>query len=252
MTSAAPSPAPSPALAAALRRVETVFDGMTAPAEGCLRCFTEEELALLAVPGAPLGDPLLRELFHEGQDHFPDHDGVIRRILPEFVGYVTSGRFSGMGYLPGGLGRTDWRTWPPEQAAAIEGFLDAWWRATLADPAPVDGLEAVWDLCLDSQGALTPLLDVWAATPRGGTEDRHLADFVECWIDMLLRDDGASLLGRDDEALLSELQAWLAEHAVDRLAGHPDPLLARKTALLALEHGERWVAHLAMDPSAGG
>ncbi|MCX4986826.1 hypothetical protein [Streptomyces sp. NBC_00572] len=245
------SAVPSPALASALRRVEAVFGGMTAPAEGCLRCYTEDELALLAVPRAPLGDQLLRELFHEGQDHFPDHAAVLRRMVPEFFAYVASGRFSGMGYLPGGLGRTAWREWPAEQAAAIGGFLDAWWRATLADPAPVDGVEAVWELCLESHGALAPLLDVWAAAPRGGTEDRHLAEFVECWIDQLLRDDGSSVLGSADESLLPELQAWLAEHAVDRLAEHPDPLLARRTALLALGHEERWAAHAELIASAG-
>ncbi|WP_338497928.1 hypothetical protein [Streptomyces sp. SJL17-4] len=75
---------------------------------------------------------------------------------------------------------------------------------------------------------------------------------MESWIELLLRDDGTSLLGWEDESLLPELQAWPAEHAVDRLAGHPDPLLARKTALLALEHGERWVAHSEMIASAGG
>ncbi|MFD5324458.1 hypothetical protein [Streptomyces sp. NPDC127092] len=39
-----------PALAAALRRVEDVFRGMTAPPAGCSHCYGAEELALLAVP----------------------------------------------------------------------------------------------------------------------------------------------------------------------------------------------------------
>ncbi|WP_426362699.1 hypothetical protein [Streptomyces sp. E-08] len=242
----------SAALTSALHRVEAVFGGMTAPAEGCLRCYTEEELSLLAVPRAPLGDQLVRELIHEGVDHFLDHPAVLRRLLPEFFACLAAGRFSGMGYMPTGLGRTAWRDWPSEQAAAVEGFLDAWWRETLGDPAPVHGVNAVWELCVDFHQQLAPLLRVWAAVPRGGNEDRHLADFVDCWIEDLLRDDGSTVLGwAEDESLLPELQAWLAGHAVDRLAGHPDPLLARKAALLALAHEERWVAYSELIASAG-
>lgn len=249
MSSSAP---PSPPLAAALRRVETVFGGMTASPDGCLQCYGEGELALLAVPRAPLGDDLVRTLFHEVPDHFPDHPAVLRRLLPEFLAFVAGGRFSGMGYLPTGLGRTAWREWPSEQAEAIEDFLDVWWRETLADPEPPYGVGAVWELCLDVHGSTGPLLDVWAAAPRGGTEDAHLGDWVAYRIDELLQDDRYVLpWNMDGEALLPGLQAWLVEHAVDRVAGHADPLLAAKVALLALAPEERWVAYSELVASAG-
>ncbi|MFF3608086.1 hypothetical protein [Streptomyces sp. NPDC002463] len=243
----------SPALTSALHRIDAVFGGMTAPAEGCLHCYGAEELALLAVPWAPLGDDLVRQFFHKEPGHFDDHPAVLRRLLPEFLAYVVDGRFSGMGYGPAGLGRVRWQEWPAEQADAIASFLDVWWRETLADPAPVYGVGAVWELCVEIHRSLAPVHDVWAAAPRGGTEDRHLGDWVAYRIDDLLQDDSCVLPWYVDldGVLLPELQAWLVEHAVPRLAGHPDPLLARKVALLALGEEERWVAYSELVASAG-
>ncbi|SED85951.1 hypothetical protein [Streptomyces sp. TLI_105] len=242
----------SPALTSALHRIDAVFGGMTAPAEGCLHCYGAEELALLSVPRAPLGDDLVRRFFHEVPSHFDDHPAVVRRLLPEFLAFLASGRFDGIGYQPTGLSRTEWQEWPREQAEAIEDFLDTWWRETLAAPEPVYSVGVVWELCLESHRSLAPLLDVWATAPRGGTEDRHLGDWVAYRIEELLQDDPFALpWTMDGAALLPELQAWLVEHAVDRLAGHPDPLLERKTALLALAPEERWVAYSELVASVG-
>ncbi|MFF9851648.1 hypothetical protein [Streptomyces litmocidini] len=225
---------------------------MTAPAGGCLHCYDAEELALLAVPRAPLGDDLVRRLFHEVPGHFDDHPAVVRRLLPEFLAFVASGRFHGIGYLSTGLSRTAWRGWPRDQAEAIGGFLDTWWRETLAAPEPVYGVGAVWKLCVESHGSLAPVLDVWAAAPRGGIEDAHLGDWVAYRIDELLQDDPFVLpWDVDGEALLPGLRAWLVEHAVERLAGHADPLLAPEAALLALAPEERWAACSELVASAG-
>ncbi|MFE9044534.1 hypothetical protein ACFY9F_06545 [Streptomyces sp. NPDC012421] len=240
----------SPALTAALRRVDAVFGGLTVSADGCSYCYGEDGLAPLAVPGALLGDDLLGSVFHEVPGHFPDHPAVVRRLLPEVFALLAAGRFSGMGFMSTGLGRVAWREWPPEQASAIEEFLDVWWRETLADPAPVHGLDAVWRLSVDFHQAVAPLLDVWAAAPRGGVEDAHLADFVELWIEDLLWD---CVIGWPaDDALLPDLRAWLVEHVPDRLAGHPDPLPARKVALLTIgDEDERYAAYLELIASAG-
>ncbi|WP_137990309.1 hypothetical protein [Streptomyces vilmorinianum] len=239
----------SPDLAEALRRVETVFGGMTAkPGDGCLYCYGDEELALLAVPRAPLSDAFVRIAFHEVPSHFVDHPAVLRRLLPPFLAYVADGRFDGMGYLPTGLGRTAWQEWPREQADAVRGFLDVWWRETLRVPDPPYGVQAVFELCSDMYGSVTPLLDHWASRRPGGVEDRHLAARAESWIDDLLSDD-ASLIAPwaaapDARGPVAELQAWLVEQAPSRLAGHP--LLARKVALLALPPEERWIAYSEM------
>ncbi|MFD3532015.1 hypothetical protein [Streptomyces sp. NPDC058664] len=240
---------PSPP-ASALRRIDAVFGGMTAPAEGCLHCYGAGELALLAVPRAPLGDDLVRILMHEVPSHFTDHPAVVRRLLPEFFSFVAHGRFSGMAYLPTGLGRTAWREWPAEQAAAIEGFLDAWWRETLADPEPVYGVQAVWELCADIHGSVTPLLDAWDSAPGGGAEDRHLAGRAEHWLDDLLQDDVSLVVPWGSEPL-AELQEWLVTRAVPRLAGQADPLLVAKIGLLALGPEERWPAYAELVASAG-
>lgn len=239
----------SPALTAALHRVDAAFGGMTAPADGCGHCYGEEHLALLAVPDAPLGDDLLGSFLHEVPGHFPDHPAVVRRLLPEVFARVAAGRIDGMGVLPTALGRVAWREWPAGQADAIGGFLDVWWRETLADPAPSPGVDAVWRLSVDFRQEVAPLLDAWAAAPRGGAEDRHLADFTAGWIDDLL---GDHVIGWPAErSHLAELQQWLLAHAPARLAGHPDPLLARKVALLALGEEERWAAYEELTASAG-
>ncbi|MFB7427985.1 MULTISPECIES: hypothetical protein [Streptomyces] len=239
----------SPALTAALHRVDAVFGGMTAPADGCTYCYGEADLALLAVPGAPLGDGLLLRFFHKAPDHFEDHPAVVRRLLPDVFRLIADGR-CGLLWTPNGLGRAVWRTWPDEQVAAIAGFLDVWWRETLADPAPAGGVGPVWELCVDMHRSLAPVHDVWAAAPRGGTEDRHLADWIAYRIEDLLNDD-LWVLPLEMTEHLPELRSWLVEHAPARLTAHPDPLLARKVALLALGEEERWVAYSELIASAG-
>ncbi|MEV5973232.1 hypothetical protein [Streptomyces sp. NPDC051921] len=222
-----------PAVAAALRRVEEVFGGMTASSRGCLHCFDAEESALLAVPGARLDDDLLARFFHKVPDHFEDHPAVVRRLLPQFLGYAASGRFGGAGYAPTGLGRTAWREWPREQAEAIDGFLSTWWAETLAVPDPVPGVQAVFELCHDMHQSVTPLLAAWADREPGGVADRHLAAWVERWIEDLLRDDGSSLAWWAPDPT-QELQAWLVRHAAH---------LDARVPLLALPPEERWVVY---------
>ncbi|MFG3349778.1 hypothetical protein ACGF1Z_32540 [Streptomyces sp. NPDC048018] len=226
----------SPPLAAALRRVEQVFRGMTASSRGCLHCFGAGELALLAAPGTRLDDDLLIRFFHKVPDHFEDHPAVVRRLLPQFLAYAASGEFTGAGFAPTGLGRTAWQEWPREQAEAIDAFLSVWWAETLAVPGPVPGVQAVFELCHDMRRSVTPLLDHWAGRDAGGAAERHLATWVGQWNEDLLRDDASSLSWWAPDPT-EELQTWLVRHAAH---------LDRRVPLLALPPEARWVAYAEM------
>ncbi|MFJ7067401.1 hypothetical protein [Streptomyces sp. NPDC101115] len=222
-----------PALAAALRHVEEVFRGMTASPEGCLHCYGAEELALLATPGVRLDDDLLRMMCHEAPGILGDHPAVMRRLLPQFLAFVASGRFDSAGYQPTGLGRTAWWKWPPEQAGAVDAFLSVWWAETLATPVPDPDVQTVFQLCADMRQSVTPMLDHWAAARSADTQERHLAVWVDRWIDDLLSDYGTSLFSWIPDPLV-EIRTWLLRHA-----SHLDP----RVPLLALPYDERWLVY---------
>ncbi|MCX2182554.1 hypothetical protein KV205_18770 [Streptomyces sp. SKN60] len=224
----------SSALAAAHRRVERVFAGRTAKPGGCGRCYFPEELALLTVPRAPMSDDLVRMMFHETPDHFADHPGVIRRLLPQFLAYAAEGRFEGAGYLPTGLGRTGWQAWPREEAEAVDGFLSVWWAEALASPTPASGLRTVYELCADMRQSVTPMLDHWAAHLGEEVPRRHLVAWLDEGVDDLLQDDASSWTSSWAPDPLAEVQDWLLRHA---------SRLDARVPLLALPPEERWIAY---------
>lgn len=226
---ATPAPLPPP-LAAALLRVERAFAGATAGPGGCLACYGAEELALLGQPGVPLDEDLLRIMFHETPDHFDDHPGVLRRLLPQFLGFVARGRFQGAGYLPTGLGRGAWQDWPAEQAGAVDAFLSVWWEHTLETADPDPDVQTVFALCADMRQSVTPMLDHWARRTPGGTADRHLAAWVERWIEDLLQDDARFIASWAPDPT-AEVQEWLLRHT---------PRLDPRIELLALPPDDRW------------
>jgi hypothetical protein len=50
------------------------------------------------------------------------------------------------------LSRVDWRSWPVEQATAIEAFLHAWWQDTLTTPEPPYGIDDTFETCATIAG----------------------------------------------------------------------------------------------------
>ncbi|MFE0137726.1 hypothetical protein ACFWY6_40140 [Streptomyces sp. NPDC059037] len=237
----------TPRLAEALDRIHDLFGGLTAaPGEtGCTYCYGEQDIALLHRPDAPLPDDLLCAFMHEVANHFGDHPAVIRRLLPQFCTWLAAGDFKGMGYGACGLGLSGWPEWPPEQAAAVREFIDAWWDDFLRrETSPYD-VTRVFAYCVDLGGTVTPLLARWAQESPGGLGDQQLARACEAWEQDLLYDDLGGVVPWwywfDRDEPLREIQRWLAEHAPARLrAVGADPDLATRIGFLALPYDERW------------
>ncbi|MEU1516547.1 hypothetical protein ABZ490_31145 [Streptomyces sp. NPDC005811] len=241
---------PSTALAAALADIDTVFNGFASPHEtGCALCHLPEETTYLRTPYTRVPPDVLRMYVFEGPGHFDDHAASMRRLLPQTAHAIADGTLDGIGWGVPGLARVAWRTWPAEQAAAIEAFVLAWWQDTLATPTPPYPVAYTFETCALILDSLAPLLERWEPGP---VADAHLADCAARWESELVFDElPFSWWVPDDEpAVLAALQAWLAARAPAclRTAGRPD--LALRAELLALPHDARWAHPYWYAPSA--
>jgi hypothetical protein len=231
---------PTPALAAALADIDTVFNGFSSPAEtGCERCFAPEETAYLRTPYTRLPADLLSRFVRKVPDHFEDHAAVMRRLLPQCAHAMADGTLDDVGWAPHGLSRVDWRSWPAEQAAAVEAFTLAWWQEVLASPEPSYSAEHVFETCASILRTVTPLLDRWEPGPAA---DAHLVACARSWLYELVTDDWPFTWWEpeDQAAAVAELQSWLARHAPQRLRAQGEPDLAIRARLVGLPYGERW------------
>lgn len=232
-------------LSAALDRLAAVFRGMTAhPDESNCECHwgSAEDLALLKVPDVELDPDLLRRTWQATD--WTHKGSVLRRILPQFATALTSGLVDsplfGMAEVGRTFHRARWQQWPPEQAAAVEEFLRAWWDHTLTEPDPAVPAYEVLALTAEASATLTPWLRAWE-THAHPTADGHLTRAAAHWDDTLLRDEFPWDTWHDEEALRAELTAWLLRHAPARLRSHgaPEDLLHR-IRLLGLTGPDRW------------
>lgn len=240
----------SPALAAALADIDTVFNGFASPHEtGCERCFRPEETARLRTPYVRVPLDVVERFVFKVPGHFADHAAVMRRLLPQTAHAMADGTLGGVGRGIHGLARVSWRTWPAEQASAVEAFVHAWWQDVLATPAPPYPVGDVFETCAMILGTLTPLLDRWEPGP---VADAHLATCAASWQYELVTDRAPfSWWDPDDEpAVIAEHQAWLAEHAPARLCAAGESDLAVRAGLLALPYDERWAHPYWYSPSA--
>ncbi|GHI08880.1 hypothetical protein AQI88_11580 [Streptomyces cellostaticus] len=232
---------PTPALAAALADIGTVFNGFASPAEtGCERCFAPEETAFLRTPYTRLPTGLLRRFVYKVPDHFEDHAAVMRRLLPQCAQAMADGSLGGIGYHGyHGLSRVDWRSWPTEQASAVESFVLAWWDDVLITPDPPCPVQDVFETCASILRTMTPLLDRWEPHP---VADTHLVGCAGSWLYDLITDRWPFTWWiRDDEAQgVAELRSWLARHASGRLHAQGEPDLATRARLVGLTYEERW------------
>ncbi|WP_327730452.1 hypothetical protein OG250_35390 [Streptomyces sp. NBC_00487] len=228
----------SPALDAALADIDHVFAGFASPTEtGCDRCFSPEAVALLRVPHVPLPRDELHTFVHKVRDHYEDHDAVMRRLLPQTARAMADGGFD-IGSGRHGLSRTDWRTWPAEQAAAIEAFLYAWWEAMLLTPEPPYSLDDVLATCAGIGGSATVFLDRWPIHP---VADTHLVNRSRAWArDLLVDDSPLHWYDHVPDNGVRELGAWLVRSAHARLVALGESALAARVALIALPYDERW------------
>ncbi|MEW2397698.1 hypothetical protein [Streptomyces sp. NPDC046862] len=228
----------SPALEAALATVDTVFNGFASPHEtGCGRCHLPEETAYLRTPFTRVPPDVLEMYVFEVSDHFDDHAAAMRRLLPQGARAMADGTLEGVGWREHGLGVVDWRSWPAEQAAAIEAFFHAWWEDVLATPEPPNAVEDVFETCAAVLGSFTPLLDRWKTAP---VADAHLLRCVDQWLDDLLAESSPfAWCSRATDSDIRELQSWLAQEAPARLESR-DYGLATRAGALALPYPERW------------
>ncbi|OIJ92506.1 hypothetical protein [Streptomyces colonosanans] len=229
----------SPALDAALADIDTVFNGFASPDEtGCGRCHLPHEVAFLRTPHVRVPPDVLRQFVFEVPDHFDDHAASMRRLLPQTARAMADGSLDGVGWGAHGLSRVDWRSWPAEQAAAIEAFLHAWWEDVLTAPEPPYPVDEIFETCAAISGTVTPLLDQWL--PRS-VADTHLVHCAGLWLPDLLDDlSPFCWLQRAEDTAVEELQSWLARYAPDRLRAQGEPGLAEQAAVLALPQEQRW------------
>ncbi|MFI5553021.1 hypothetical protein [Streptomyces sp. NPDC051738] len=240
----------SAALDAALAGVDTAFDGFTSPDEtGCGYCHASEETAYLRTPNVRIPVDVVRYYLFEVPDHFNDHAAVMRRLLPQAARAMADGTLGSIAYGAHGLSRVDWRSWPAEQATAIQAFLHAWWQDALATPEPPYGIDDIFDTCVTIARTVTPFLEGWALGP---VADVHLAHCADVWLYDLVSDFSPFSWWYHDtmDAGVAELRAWLSGPGAARLhvAGEYD--LATRSELLALSHDERWAHPYWTSPSA--
>ncbi|MFE0253526.1 hypothetical protein [Streptomyces sp. NPDC059010] len=241
---------PSPSLDAALARIDSVFDGFASLDEtGCGYCHAPEETAYLRTPKVRIPVDVVRYYLFEVPDHFDDHAAVMRRLLPQGARAMADGSLSSVTVGAHGLSRVDWRSWPAEQAAAIEAFLHAWWQEALATPEPPYGIDTVFDICATIAGTVTPFLDAWAPGP---VADAHLAHCADVWLYDLLSDDSPFSWWYDVTVAtgVTDLRAWLSGTGAARLHAAGEYDLATRAELLAVSYDERWAHPYWTSPSA--
>lgn len=229
----------------ALDDLSLTFRGMTARShETQCTCHwgSDEELALLKIPDVELEADLLRRTW-DAPD-WTDHGAVLRRILPQFARELVGGRVAamfGMHEVGRSFARGHWRRWPLQQSLAVRQFLHAWWVHSLTDPDPAVPVHELFALCAEASGTLTPWLTAWEALDDP-VADRHLALAADAWEYPLLGDELPWNTWEDEDALRTELAAWLVRYAPARLRAVgdvPDELLHR-VRLIGLTGPDRW------------
>jgi hypothetical protein len=240
----------SPTLDTALARISTVFRGAASPDEtGCGYCHAPEETAYLRTPDIPVPPDVVQYYLFEVSDHFDDHAAVMRRLLPQAARAMADGTLGAINYGAHGLTRVDWRSWPPEQAAAIDTFLRAWWQDALTAPDPSYGIDDIFDTCATIATTVTPFLDDWPRTP---VADAHLAHCADVWLYDLLSDASPFTWWYDDseKTAIADLCTWLSGPGAARLRAQGEHDLATRAELLALPYDDRWAHPYWTSPAA--
>ncbi|WP_405789464.1 hypothetical protein OG753_20095 [Streptomyces sp. NBC_00029] len=233
----------------ALDQLGVTFRGMSARAdETQCDCHwgSPEELALLKLPGTDLDLDLLHRTW--SAPDWNDHGAVLRRVLPQFARELTGGLGEyawNIGNIGNSFHRAAWQQWPAQQSAVVREFLHAWWAHTLLTQDPAVPAHELLPLCAEASGAIGPWLAVWRDL-RHPVADQHLTSTVDEWERDLLEDSlpwRSWLVWSDEEAeeIRTELTAWLAREAPDRLrAAGARAELRHAVCLLGLPHATRW------------
>ncbi|MDO0916132.1 hypothetical protein QQM39_36490 [Streptomyces sp. DT2A-34] len=166
----------------------------------------------------------------------------MRRLLPQGARAPADGTLGAIGFGAHGLSRVDRRSWPAEQVAAIEAFVQAWWQGALTTPEPPYGIDEIFDTCATIARTVTPFLE---GRVPGPVADAHLAHCADVWLYDLLSDDSPFSWWYDDtvDAGVTDLRAWLSGPGAARLHAADEYELATRAELLGLPHDERWDHH---------
>jgi hypothetical protein len=185
--------------------VERLFEAFRSPplaghVEFCDHCVDPAEVEELRVtPLRDLTPDQLGPLLFNAMSTWGDA-AYFMHFLPRLLELVAGGAMEDWSYpsfLPARMASC-WDAGTEEQRKAIDGFLLAWWTATLSRPDQPcrarDVLEVI-DGCVPS---VTPFLDMWSMA-TGEVAVRQFADFVVDW----------GFSGQASDRLTAQIDGWL-------------------------------------------
>jgi hypothetical protein len=186
----------------------------------CDHCVSPEQVeALLVTPLRQLTPDQLGPLLFKAMSTWGDV-AYFKHFLPRLLELVAGGAMEDLSYpsfLPSRLACC-WSEGTEEERNAVEGFLRAWWSATISrgdSPCmPRDVLEVI-----DGCGLpVKPYLDVWSMD-TGEAAVGHLAAFIEDWV----------LISWGSDRLVIAIDRWLGSDVPSVLLKQvSDPALARE------------------------
>ncbi|MCF2528534.1 hypothetical protein [Yinghuangia soli] len=196
---------------------------------------------MLADPRADVPDWLVARAVAK-RDHWSEHTGLMRRLLPDVVGLLARGGEVDAQAAMRALAAARWQEWPPSMAQPVAAFLDAWFLDALRRPAGEGRVGEVFTACSAAVGSASPWLRMWEAE-RTPAADAHLSDCCRSWAWSLLDGDPALFVFPpwDSAAVEAELADWIVSYATDRLAESDvaDAETVRLLRLLPLPEEER-------------
>ncbi len=146
----------------------------------------------------------------------------LRHFLPRLLELATSDDLNvDVEIVPAKLRMARWWTWPPDERAAVEAYLAAWWRQTLAAFPARHDVGTV--LCAIAQVVddLAPLLSTWLDEPSEAAA-RHLADLVNDVVRSITHRSGVPVYvggpwWRERPDHLAQVVTWLAQPSLGQV-----------------------------------
>ncbi|MEI7056959.1 hypothetical protein WBG06_14150 [Nocardioides sp. CCNWLW239] len=227
----------TPELQAALADVDRVFRGRTCAADNvCLHCYPEIWAVDLSRPGALLHPEFLASVTYEAPGMVDDHDGLVRRILPQMAKAMVDGSLSLFDVEHHALARGSWRTWSKRESVAIRRFIEAWWLDLVTTREPHHGVREAFEAYATMTADLAAALGSW---PRGEVATEHFVAVSKSWLWELTHGyEVLHILEAVDEAN-EWLRQWYAAAGAERLRDAGEPELAVDAERLALDIHER-------------